>query len=52
MKVKIGLKCFDCEDINYSIIKNVKINIEKLEFKKFCLRENKYILYKEIKLKS
>ncbi|WP_139547893.1 50S ribosomal protein L33 [Helicobacter pylori] len=52
MKVKIGLKCSGCEDINYSTTKNAKTNTEKLELKKFCPRENKHTIHKEIKLKS
>ncbi|CCB79489.1 MULTISPECIES: 50S ribosomal protein L33 [Helicobacter] len=52
MKVKVGLKCLGCEEINYSTTKNAKTNTEKLELKKFCRRENKHTLHKEIKLKS
>lgn len=52
MKVKIGLKCAECSEINYSTTKNSKTHTEKLEMKKFCPRDNKHTLHKEIKLKS
>ena len=52
MKVKIGLKCSECGDINYSTTKNAKTNTKKLEFKKFCPRLKKHTLHKEVKLKS
>lgn len=37
-RVKIGLKCSECGDINYSTVKNAKTTTEKLELKKFCPR--------------
>ncbi|CRF52565.1 50S ribosomal protein L33 [Helicobacter ailurogastricus] len=52
MKVKVGLKCVDCAEINYSTTKNAKTNTEKLELKKFCPRENKHTTHKEVKLKT
>ena len=52
MKVKIGLKCTECGDINYSTTKNGKTHTEKMELKKFCRRLNKHTVHKEIKLKS
>ena len=52
MKVKIGLKCLECGDINYSTTKNAKTNTKKLELNKFCPRSKKHTLHKEIKLKS
>lgn len=52
MKVKIGLKCSESGDINYSTTKNAKTNTEKLELKKFCPRLNKHTLHREVKLKS
>ena len=50
--IKIGLKCSECGDINYSTTKNSKVNTEKLELKKFCPRFNKHTVHKEVKLKS
>ncbi|CAM2832588.1 MULTISPECIES: 50S ribosomal protein L33 [Helicobacter] len=51
-RVKIGLKCSECGDINYSTVKNAKTQTEKLELKKFCPRLNKHTIHKEVKLKS
>lgn len=50
--IKIGLKCSECGDINYSTTKNVKTKTEKLELKKFSPRLNKHTIHKEVKLKS
>ena len=49
---KIGLKCSECGDINYSTTKNAKTKTEKLELKKFSPRLNKHTIHKEVKLKS
>lgn len=51
MKIKVGLKCSESGDINYTTTKNAKSN-EKLELKKFCPRLNKHTIHKEVKLKS
>ncbi|MCH5314233.1 MAG: 50S ribosomal protein L33 [Helicobacter sp.] len=50
--IKIGLKCSECGDINYSTTKNTKTKTEKLELKKFSPRLNKHTIHKEVKLKS
>ena len=52
IRVKIGLKCTECGDINYTTTKNNKTHTEKFEVKKFCSRERKHTLHKETKLKS
>jgi len=52
IRVKIGLKCEECGDINYTTTKNPKTMTEKFSIRKFCPRENKYTLHKETKLKS
>jgi large subunit ribosomal protein L33 len=52
VRVKIGLKCQECGDINYTTTKNPKTHSEKFETKKFCPRLNKRTLHKEVKLKS
>ena len=52
MRVKIGLKCEDCGDINYTTTKNSKTMTEKLTLKKHCRREKKHTVHKEVKLKS
>lgn len=51
-RVKIGLKCVECGDINYSTVKNAKTQTEKLELRKFCPRLNRHTIHKEVKLKS
>jgi len=52
MRVKIGLKCQESGDINYTTTKNSKTQTEKFETKKFCPRLNKHTVHKEVKLKS
>ncbi len=52
MRIKVGLKCEESGDINYSTYKNSKNTAEKLELKKYCPRLKKHTLHKEVKLKS
>ncbi len=52
MTVKIGLKCSECGDINYTTTKNNKTITEKLELKKYSPRLKKHTIHKEVKLKS
>jgi large subunit ribosomal protein L33 len=52
MRIKIGLKCEECGDINYTTTKNSKTQTDKVEFKKYCRRLRKHTVHKEIKLKS
>ncbi len=52
MKIKVGLKCEECGEINYTTTKNSRTQTEKLEFKKHCRRDKKHTVHKEIKLKS
>ena len=52
MTIKLGLKCENCGDINYSTSKNSKTFTEKMELKKYCKRERIHTIHKEIKLKS
>ncbi len=52
MRIKIGLKCQECGEINYSTTKNSKTQSEKLELKKYCKRDKKHTIHKEVKLKS
>ena len=52
MRVKIGLKCVESGDINYTTTKNSKTMTEKLESKKYCPRLRKHTIHKEVKLKS
>ena len=50
-RVKIGLKCSECGDINYTTYKNNKNTANKIELKKYCPRLKKHTVHKEIKLK-
>ena len=52
MTVKIGLKCSECGDINYTTTKNSKRVTEKVELSKYCPRLKKHTVHKEVKLKS
>jgi large subunit ribosomal protein L33 len=52
MRVKIGLKCEESGDINYTTTKNSKTMTEKLELMKYSPRLKKRTLHKEVKLKS
>ncbi len=49
--IKVGLKCSECGDINYSTTKNAKKKAEKLELRKYCPRLKKHTVHKETKLK-
>jgi len=52
VRIKIGLKCQESGDINYSTWKNPKTHTEKIEVRKYCTRLKKHTLHKEVKLKS
>jgi large subunit ribosomal protein L33 len=52
MRVKIGLKCSESGDINYTTTKNSKTHAEKFEVKKYSPRLKKHTIHKEVKLKS
>jgi large subunit ribosomal protein L33 len=51
-RIKVGLKCSESGDINYTTTKNSKTKTEKIEIKKYCSRLNKHTVHKEVKLKS
>jgi large subunit ribosomal protein L33 len=51
-RIKIGLKCDECGDINYTTMKNPKTHTEKLETKKYSPRLKKHTIHKEVTLKS
>ena len=38
IRIKIGLKCSECGDINYTTTKNSKKTTDKIELKKYCPR--------------
>nr|WP_321318549.1 50S ribosomal protein L33 [uncultured Campylobacter sp.] len=50
-RIKIGLKCSESGDINYTTTKNSKKTTDKIELKKYCPRLKKHTVHKEIKLK-
>ena len=50
MTVKIGLKCEESGDINYTTMKNPKTHTEKFEVKKYCKWCSKHTVHKEAKL--
>ena len=52
MRIKIGLKCEESGDINYTTTKNSKTMTEKFETKKYSQRLRRHTLHKEVKLKS
>lgn len=52
MRIKIGLKCEESGDINYTTYKNAKTKTEKLELRKYSPRLKKHTKHKEVKLKS
>lgn len=52
VSIKIGLKCEECGDINYTTYKNPKTHTEKMAIKKYSPRLKKHTIHKEIKLKS
>ena len=41
-RIKVGLKCSESGDINYTTVKNSKTTTEKLELKKYCPRLKKH----------
>jgi large subunit ribosomal protein L33 len=51
-RIKIGLKCSESGDINYTTTKNSKTTTEKVEIKKYSPRLKKHTVHKEVKLKS
>lgn len=49
MKQKVILVCSECLSRNYSITKNQRVNVERLELNKYCKRCGKHTLHKETK---
>ncbi|MGE4295371.1 MAG: 50S ribosomal protein L33 [Campylobacterales bacterium] len=50
MRDKIGLKCVESGDINYTTTKNKKAHPEKVEIRKYCPRLRKHTIHKETKI--
>lgn len=51
IRIKIGLKCQENGDINYTTWKNPKTHTEKFEVKKYSPRLKKHTLHKESEIK-
>ncbi|MCK4643579.1 50S ribosomal protein L33 [bacterium] len=49
MQHYITLECTSCKSRNYTVIKNKKINKDKLVLNKYCPVERKHTKHKEIK---
>ena len=49
MRLKITLECTECKERNYLSKKNRRNNPDRLELKKFCPRERKVTLHREVK---
>lgn len=49
MKEKIILVCSECLSRNYTMTKNKRLNVKRLELNKYCKRCGKYTLHKETK---
>jgi large subunit ribosomal protein L33 len=45
----ITLQCTECKEKNYVTTKNKKKHAEKLELKKYCPRERRHTLHREVK---
>ncbi|MCF7848625.1 MAG: 50S ribosomal protein L33 [Kiritimatiellales bacterium] len=45
----ITLACTECKERNYTGTKNKKLGAGRLEVKKYCPREQKHTLHREIK---
>ena len=48
MRVNVTLACTECGDRNYISTKNKRNNPERVEMKKYCSRDNKHTLHREI----
>ena len=49
MKEKIILVCSECLSRNYTMTKNKRLNVKRLELNKYCKRCGKNTLHKETK---
>lgn len=49
MKQKVILVCTECLSRNYSITKNKRTNVARLELNKFCKKCGKHTLHRETK---
>ena len=44
---KVTLACVDCAERNYSTAKSQKMEVERLEVKKYCPRCDKHTIHRE-----
>lgn len=49
MRDKVILVCTECLSRNYTITKNKRIHVNRLELNKFCKKCGKHTLHKETK---
>jgi large subunit ribosomal protein L33 len=49
MRDIITLECTECKERNYSTTKNKRKQSGRVEYKKFCPRDNKRTIHKETK---
>jgi len=49
-RIKIHLKCSECGEKNYSTYKNKSNTTDKLNLKKYCPRDKKHTVHKEVKI--
>ena len=49
MKEKVILVCSECLSRNYTMTKNKRLNVNRLELNKYCKRCGKHTLLKETK---
>ncbi|NLC05915.1 MAG: 50S ribosomal protein L33 [Erysipelothrix sp.] len=49
MRENITLKCTSCGEENYISTKNKSLHPQRVEYKKFCPRENKMTIHREKK---
>ena len=49
MRVKVVLKCSECNQRNYNTMKNKKNTPERLELKKYCRFRRKHTIHNETK---
>ncbi|APZ48915.1 50S ribosomal protein L33 [Jeotgalibaca sp. PTS2502] len=49
MRLNINLECTECKERNYLSKKNKRNNPDRLELKKYCPRERKVTLHREVK---
>lgn len=45
----ITLECTECKERNYTTKKNERNTTDKLEIKKYCKKQKKHTVHKEIK---